>query len=206
MHRHPHAHAHAQAITPTSGPPLARLRNPLPPWQRLLLNATGWVLMLTGALWLALHYGRSDPTGEALPHALEPWALRLHGLAGFAALFVLGALASVHVPRGWRITARRGGYGLGRTSGMSSTSRTSCTSCTSSVGRAQRRWGIVLCVLAALLAASAWLLYYFAPDPVRPALGLAHSAAGVAMALALWLHRRAGDLPLPLPLPLQGGS
>ena len=91
MHRHPHP--------PAPGRPPARLRNPLQPWQRMLLDTTGWVLMLTGALWLTLHYGRSDPTGDALPHPLQPWAMRLHGLAGFAALFVLGALASVHVPR-----------------------------------------------------------------------------------------------------------
>lgn len=177
MHRHPHPHTPAPPLPP------ARLRNPLQPWQRWLLDGAGWMLLASGALWLALHYGRSDPAGDVLPHPLEPWAMRLHGLAGFVALFVLGALASVHVPHGWRITARRSGHGLGRTA---------------RAGRVQRRWGVILCTLAALLAASAWLLYYFAPDNVRPALGLAHSAAGLAMAMALWLHRRASLRALPL--------
>jgi hypothetical protein len=138
------------------------------PWQRRATDACGAMLLLTGAVWLPLHYGR----GDELPLPAEAWALRLHGAAAFVALFMLGVLAAAHVPHGWRATAR------GR-------------------GRPQRRWGLLLCGLAALLATSAYALYYFAPDNVRPALGGAHSAAGAAMALALWAHRRAGRRSLP---------
>jgi hypothetical protein len=35
-----------------------------------------------------------------------------------------------------------------------------------------------------------YLLYYFAPEGVRPALGWLHSALGVAMALVVVWHRR----------------
>ena len=136
--------------------------NRLRPWQRRATDAAGLALLLSGAIWLALHYGRSSE----LPPPLEAWLMRLHGLAAFGALFMLGALAASHVPHGWRATAR------GR-------------------GRGQRRWGVALCVLAALLAASAYQLYYFAPDNLRPAIGVAHSAAGAAMAVALVVHRRA---------------
>jgi hypothetical protein len=135
--------------------------NRLRPWQRHATQAAGLLLLATGAVWLVLHYGR----GDELPLPAEAWALRLHGLAAFAALFMLGVLAGEHLPQGWRSTAR------GR-------------------GRLQRRWGIMLCVLALLLVFSAYLLYYFASDGVRPALGIAHSAAGAAMALALVAHRR----------------
>jgi Fe2+ transport system protein FeoA len=116
------------------------------------------VLMATGAAWLVLHYGFATE----LPHPLEPWSLRLHGLAAMAALFMLGVLAAAHIPRGLHLR-----------------------------GLAQRRTGLILCSLAGTLVASAWLLYYFAPDNVRPALGSAHSAAGAAMAVALVVHRRA---------------
>ena len=122
-----------------------------------MLNSTSSRL-----IWLPLHYGRGADT---LPLPAEAWLMRLHGLAAFAALFMLGALAGGHVPHGWRATAR------GR-------------------DRMQRRWGVALCTMAALLAASGYLLYYFAPDEVRPTLGVVHSVIGVAMAAALWVHRR----------------
>ena len=146
------------------GANMSHPHNRLRPWQLHTVSISGWLLLSSGVLWLALHYGRG---GDELPHALEPWTMRLHGLAAFAALFMLGALAAVHVPHGWRATARHR-------------------------GKHQRRWGVTLCVLAAALVASGYALYYFAPDNVRPALGGAHSAAGGAMALALWAHRRAG--------------
>lgn len=132
------------------------------PWLRTTLTATGAVLLITGGGWLALHYGAAE---GGLPHPLEAWLMRLHGLASFAALFTMGALASAHLPLGWRLSARH------------------CWA-------HQRRTGLGLCVLAALLALSAYLLYYFAPEALRPALGWAHAAAGVAMAGLVGLHAR----------------
>jgi len=60
-------------------------------WQRLALYLAGAVLLLTGGLWLLVHYSVGAGAG-ALPHPLEAWSLRLHGLAAFAGLFVLGVL------------------------------------------------------------------------------------------------------------------
>jgi hypothetical protein len=133
-------------------------------WQRLGLFTSGALLLLSGLVWLAVHYSVGAGAGE-LPHALEAWSLRLHGLAAFAGLFVLGALAAAHVPHGWRMSRRR---------------RWS----------AQRRSGALLCGVAALLALSGYLLFYFAPEAIRPALGWAHTGLGVAMGLLLASHRR----------------
>jgi hypothetical protein len=134
-------------------------------WQRQVLYGAGAVLLASGALWLALHYGRG---ADALPSPLEPWTMRLHGLAGFAALFAFGALAAAHVPQGWRFSHRMR-------------------------WARQRSSGLALCVLAGTLALTGYLLYYFAPDPVRPTLGWLHSALGVAMAVLVASHRRRGD-------------
>ena len=133
-------------------------------WQRRTLYATGVLLLATGGVWLGVHYGIGAGAGE-LPHPLEAWCLRLHGLAAFASLFVLGALAAAHVPQGWRLSHRQR-------------------------WAAQRSTGLALCVLGALLAASGYLLYYFAPDAVRPALGWAHAGIGLAMAVLIATHRR----------------
>ena len=146
-HHHPSPHAAAHH--------LAR-------WHRLSVYAVGALLLVTGLAWLALHYlaGAGD-----LPHPLEAWALRLHGLAAFGGLFMFGVLAAAHLPHGWRLS-RRNRWAH------------------------QRRTGLALCVLAAVLVLSGYLLYYFAPEAIRPSLGWVHAGVGVAMALAVALHRR----------------
>jgi hypothetical protein len=151
MHRpshhagHPHAHR------------LAR-------WQRLALFVTGTLLLLTGCVWLAVHYSIGAGAGE-LPHPMEGWSMRLHGLGAFGGLFVLGTLSAAHVPQGWRLSRRRG-------------------------WAVQRKSGVTLCVLGGLLVLSGYLLYYFASETLRPALGWAHTFAGIAMGLLISTHRR----------------
>ncbi|MBU6259218.1 MAG: hypothetical protein KGL18_16695 [Burkholderiales bacterium] len=130
-------------------------------WQRPAIHGCGSLLLASGMAWLLLHYGSSAD----LPAPAEAWLMKLHGLASFAAFFVFGMLAASHLAPGWRATARPR-------------------------GRAQRRLGLMLCLLAALMMASACALDYFAPENARPALGIAHSVVGAAMALVLWLHRR----------------
>ena len=138
-------------------------------WQRRTLYISGVVLLASGVVWLALHYGVGAGAGE-LPHPLEAWALRLHGLAAFVALFVLGALAAAHVPQGWRLSHRR------RWSG-------------------QRGSGVLLCALGALLALTGYLLYYFASEALRPALGWVHALVGLAMTVLVATHRRGAPGP-----------
>ena len=138
----------------------------LPDRQRRLLWLAGGLLLVSGLAWLALHYTVGAGAGE-LPHPLEAWSMRLHGGAAFGALFVLGTLAAAHVPQGWRLTRRQG-----------------------EGGRRQRRLGLGLCVLAALLSLTGYALYYFAPESIRPALGWLHAGIGVAMAVLVAMHRR----------------
>jgi hypothetical protein len=136
----------------------------LPRWQRLVLYVTGGALLASGAGWLAVHYLVGAGAGE-LPHPLEPWAMKLHGLAGFAALFMIGVLAGAHIPQGWRMSGRHR-------------------------WAPQRDTGLALTIAAALLALTGYLLYYFAPEAQRPALGWIHSGIGLVMAAALLVHRR----------------
>jgi len=146
---------------------MTRIVHRLAAWQRHWIVGTGVALLATGLGWLLVRYTVGGGSG-ALPHASEAWLLRLHGLAAFAALFGLGTLAAHHIPHGWRLGARH------RHSG-------------------QRRTGLVLCTLGALLAATGYALYYFAPEPVRPALGWVHAGLGVAMAGLLLAHRRSAE-------------
>ena len=143
---------------------MSRIVNRLVRWQRQTLYATGILLLFTGVLWLAVHYSVGGGVGE-LPHPVEAWSMRLHGLAAFAGLFMFGVLAATHVPQGWRQTFHYGWAG-------------------------QRNTGLTLCALAAVLAVTGYMLYYFAPDPIRPSLGWAHTIAGVAMGVLILIHRR----------------
>lgn len=138
--------------------------NRLRRWQRLLCDGAGLVLLASGLVWLFAHYAWGAGAGE-LPHALEPSMMKLHGLAAMAALFAFGSLATGHVPHGMRVTQGRR-------------------------GRRQRHLGLGLGLLAMLLVASGYLLYYFTPENWRAAMGGAHSAAGIAMALVLVWHRQ----------------
>jgi hypothetical protein len=133
-------------------------------WQRVALYVSGALLTATGGVWLAVHYSVGAGAGE-LPHPLEAWLLRVHGLAAFAGVFVIGALAAAHVPQGWRLSHRRRWAG-------------------------QRASGVLLCAVAALLVLSGYALFYFAPEAVRPALGWAHAVVGLAMAVLIATHRR----------------
>ena len=75
--------------------------------QRLLYGICG-VLWATGALWLIFHYFLqvSGEFGET-PHPLEPWWMRLHGLAAMLALLFLGSLVRGHIRVGWNIRRHR---------------------------------------------------------------------------------------------------
>ena len=139
----------------------------LVPWQRRVLYGTGALLLASGLGWLALHYARGS---DALPSPVEAWAMELHGFAAFGALFALGALSASHIPQGWRLSHRMRWAG-------------------------QRGSGVALCTLGGGAAFTGYLLYYFAPEAIRPALGWLHSALGVAMAAVVWAHRRR-SLPL----------
>ena len=136
----------------------------LPRWQHGLLVAVGTAALATGVAWLAIHYTIGAGSG-GLPHPAEAWLMRLHGLAGFGGLFLFGVLAAGHVPQGWRLAGR---HRWAR----------------------QRGTGVALCSLAGLLSLTGYLLYYYAPEPLRPTLGCAHAAIGIAMLGVVLGHRR----------------
>ena len=143
---------------------MPRHPNTLPRWQRLLLHGVGVALLASGGAWLALHY-RQGVAVDVLPHPLEPWLMRLQGLAAFAALFVMGLLCAVHLPQGWRLSARPRHAG-------------------------QRGTGLAMALLLLLLALTGWQLYYLAPESIRPGLGWLHSALGAIVGALLVMHRR----------------
>lgn len=134
------------------------------PWLRRSGRIAGLLLLATGLAWLPLHYLLGAGAGE-LPHPAEAWLLRLHGLGAWCTLFLLGGVAASHVPHGWQASRRPARAWL-------------------------RRTGLLLCVLAALMAASGYAMYYLAPEWLRPGLGWAHAAVGLALAIAYRLHRR----------------
>jgi len=132
------------------------------PWQRQLLAATALLLLASGGLWLALHYG-VGAGADALPHPAEPWLMRLHGAGAFLALFAAGTLAGHHIPAAWRHSHRPR-------------------------QAAQRRSGLAGVVLGGLTVLSGYALYYLVSEATRPALGWLHAGLGLALAASSWWH------------------
>jgi hypothetical protein len=133
-------------------------------WQRVSTQASGLVLLVSGIVWLVVHYAWGAGQGE-LPHPWEAWTMRVHALAALVAVFLLGALAASHVPHAWRSSWRRH-------------------------LDTQRRLGIALCTLGAALALTGYTLMYLVSESGRPALGWVHTALGAVMGAVLWVHQR----------------
>lgn len=72
------------------------------------LYAVFLTLWGSGVLWLLFHYFLrvQGEFGDAA-HPLESWWLRLHGLAGFAALVAVGSVLPVHARRAWQLDRNR---------------------------------------------------------------------------------------------------
>lgn len=76
--------------------------------RRLAVYGVGLGLWLTGILWLVFHYFMvQQTTFGPSAHPLEHWLLALHGLFGFATLWILGLLWGVHIVGGWKTGRRR---------------------------------------------------------------------------------------------------
>jgi hypothetical protein len=80
--------------------------NPLLRWQRRTVYVAAVSLLLSGILWLPLHYCWGAGAGE-LPHPAELWLVRWHGLSAVVGLFAVGVVAAGHVSRGWNLRQRR---------------------------------------------------------------------------------------------------
>jgi hypothetical protein len=80
----------------------------LPQWLRWSIYAVTLWLFLTGVIWLGAHYGlrKQGKFGEVI-HPLEPWMLRLHGMAVMIGLFLYGSLLRAHIIKSWQIRQNR---------------------------------------------------------------------------------------------------
>lgn len=82
----------------------------LPLRREWLVHGIAGLLWASGVAWIVLHYFLRQPGefGEQ-PHPFEIWSLRLHGLAAFATLWLLGLLWPIHVLPAWRARRRASG-------------------------------------------------------------------------------------------------
>ena len=66
------------------------------------------LLWASGAGWLVAHHWLVRPGDYGpVPSPVEPWALRLHGGCGYAAVALLGLLWGVHIGPRWRMRRAR---------------------------------------------------------------------------------------------------
>ena len=127
-------------------------------WHQTYLYAVGRVLVLSGVLWLLLHYfvrieGEFGPT----LHPLEPWWLRVHGLSAAAFLIGFGSVLPGHVRRAW--SAAR-----------------------------NRITGTIFLGVMVTLTLTGYLLYYVGVEATREVMSLLHWSIGLAFPVLTLLH------------------
>jgi cytochrome bd-type quinol oxidase subunit 1 len=129
--------------------------------RRLFLFAVAIGLWLSGALWLLFHFFIQKDTGFGpRPLPIQHWWLILHGAFAFGALWLMGLLWGVHIPRLWR--ARRH-----RLSGSA-----------------------LFGALIILSASGYLLYYYAGDDDVRDLISRTHWILGLAALLPFFIHWR----------------
>lgn len=126
-------------------------------WHQATVYGATALLVISGAVWLVLHYFMAvqGEFGET-HHPLETWMLKLHGAAAMAGLIIYGSLLPIHIRRAWAI--RRNIY-----------------------------LGIGLVAIMLLLTITGYLLYYAGGEETRPVISAAHWILGVIVpALLAW--------------------
>ncbi len=130
----------------------------LGPWHQATVYGATALLVISGAIWLILHYFMvtQGEFGEAR-HPLETWMLKIHGAAAMAGLIIYGSLLPIHIRRAWAI--RRNIY-----------------------------LGIGLIVIMLLLTITGYLLYYAGGEETRPVISLVHWVIGIVVPALLTWH------------------
>lgn len=130
--------------------------------QRGGLYVAGGALLVSGVLWLSVHYllnGSADAAGPS--YSLEPFALRIHGAAAMAMLVIIGTLIPTHLADGW-------------SSGENMPT------------------GLGVLTVTTLLTVTGWGLYYAGDEALRSTLSIAHWVLGIAALPLLLVHRSRG--------------
>ena len=76
----------------------------LGPWRQGAVYGATALLVLSGIVWIVLHYFMvtQGEFGET-HHPLENWMLKIHGAAAMAGLIIYGSLLPIHMHRAWAI-------------------------------------------------------------------------------------------------------
>jgi len=72
--------------------------------RRRALYAVFTLLLVTGLVWLAVHWAHLDPEAEA---PWQAWSMRVHGAAAFTSVFYVGTIWTSHIWHAWQRARNR---------------------------------------------------------------------------------------------------
>lgn len=78
-------------------------------WQRWGIYLSTGLLLLSGVAWLLASdvFDADGPLGNFGQSPFAPWALRVHGIAAYAALVLTGTVLPVHIRLAWLLRRNR---------------------------------------------------------------------------------------------------
>lgn len=91
--------ARAEVVAVSARPNFATPTVRLGTARRRLLYGLVTALTLTGAVWMIVHFTQPE---DAMPNAVEPWMMRIHGGAAMLFLFFAGTMLYGHMLGAWQ--------------------------------------------------------------------------------------------------------
>lgn len=88
----------------------------IPQSRRRAIYTTFGVLLITGVVWLAIHFMAEDPAELT---ALLAWNMKFHGAAAWLATYLIGTIWAAHIKLAWKLQHnRRAGAAFGLMMGL----------------------------------------------------------------------------------------
>lgn len=76
----------------------------IPQSRRRAIYAAFAVLLITGVVWLAIHFMAEDSSEQT---ALLAWTMKLHGAGAWLATYLVGTIWAAHIKLAWKLRHNR---------------------------------------------------------------------------------------------------
>lgn len=118
------------------------------------------VLLISGILWLIFNnFVRIDGDFGPQHHPVEPWFLKIHSIAMFGYVFILGTLWPIHMKLGLKMENKK-----------------------------NKITGLILLITSIILVITGYGLFYVGSDLFRSIISITHWIIGIGLGVVFLIH------------------